>query len=236
MGLLTTFDNTLNKETQQALMVTYTVSQSEQFGGYWIVTRMATKYYRYVGMTYAAAKFCADEKVRQYTRDYARVIAHTDETTGEITPTVVYTKECKSSIAAQKTTGSMWETVVQVNEYDEKIAETLVTDPSTYFQAENQRDYDEEAKSSLQITDVTIMGSEIIQILVSGTNIPDFPLPQYAAKFCTVYVSFNYGTQNEEWQIVPCVNEQWHLDIISTSVAVKCQYGPYMSNVFIAPR
>ena len=114
-------------------MVTYTVSQSEQFSGYWIVTRMATKYYRYVGMTYAAAKFCADEKVRQYTRDYARVIEHTDETTGEITPTVVYAKECKSSIAAQKTTGNMWETVVQVNEYDEKIAETLVTDPSTYF-------------------------------------------------------------------------------------------------------
>ena len=82
---------------------------------------MATKYYSYVGMTYAAAKFCADEKIKQYTRPYARVIAQ-NNLSGETLPVVVYATECKSSISAKKTSGNMWQTVIQVNEYDEKFS------------------------------------------------------------------------------------------------------------------
>lgn len=76
-------------------------------------------------MTYAAAKFCADEKIKQYTRPYARVIAQ-NNLSGEALPEVVYATECKSSISAQKTSGNMWQTVIQVNEYDEKFSTTEV--------------------------------------------------------------------------------------------------------------
>ena len=228
MGLLTTYDNSINKETQQALMITYTVSQSDQYQGYWIVTRMATKYYRYVGMTYNAAKFCAEEKVKQYTRDYARVISQPDTGSGQTIPTVVYIKECKSSIAAQKTSGNMWETVIQVNEYDEKFSLTLLTNPDTLFDVENEREYDEEATGSLRIIEVLYSGNHINHIALQAQGIPDFP--QYGGdKLCTVQINKTYPSDN--WMLMPYDGQGWVLENNPTdNMAVRCLYGPYKSN------
>ena len=235
MGLLTTYDNSINKETSQALMITYTVTQSTEYAGYWIVTRMATKYYRYIGMTYAAAKFCAEEKVKQYTRDYARVISQPDTGSGkpdtgsgQNIPTVVYTKECKSSIAAQKTSGNMWETVIQVNEYDEKFSSTLVTNPQTLFDVENEREYDEESTGSLRITEVLWSGNHINHIALQAQGIPDFP--QYGGdKLCTVQINQTYPSDN--WMLMPYDGQGWVLENNPTdNMAIRCLYGPYKSN------
>jgi hypothetical protein len=96
----------------------------------WRVTRRATKSYKFVGMTEAAAKACADIKKRQYTR-----VTYTDGT-----PAV----ECVADIDVVRTDESdSWEVDINVNETDSKLTSVCVGDPATLFETCADRDYDE---------------------------------------------------------------------------------------------
>lgn len=59
-----------NKITSRELQIQYTSSYSGMYYGSpcYEFHRIATKEYRYVGMTEAAAKACQDAKLAQYTR------------------------------------------------------------------------------------------------------------------------------------------------------------------------
>lgn len=140
MGLLTEYNDT-NKVTNTALNIKYSVEEASftavsSTTRYYRCTRYAQKQYMYVGMDYATALSCQNEKISQYTRSYSRI-------TGESGPYPETFLGCTSDIVAQHQDGGMWSVVIGVNETDEKPSATVPSNVASLFSAENQRDYDE---------------------------------------------------------------------------------------------
>lgn len=108
----------------------------------WSYMRTATKSYRYVGMTLAAARTCAAEMRTKYQRDTkyskwspnATTQEFKDESGGSM---------AMADVALNRVGGGMYEVVISVNETDSKIR---LADAAFagLFAAENNRDYDED--------------------------------------------------------------------------------------------
>lgn len=154
MALLTTYGDN-NKVTEQGLKITY--SQNARFtlvkenGEYKLkpiyhFTRYITKRYKYVGMTKDAARTCQDAKVLQYTKEIKGVIFNPDDQeAGPYVPTDI--KMLVADIASIHNRGHMYDVEIQVNQVDEvwkkwnQVGSTI--EPSKYFDAINESDYDE---------------------------------------------------------------------------------------------
>lgn len=130
---LTTY-GTANKVTDRALQIQYTVEGSTIKVGleervHWEVHRLCTKTYRYVGMTYAAAKTCRDAMIEKYTRTQrvwtrqsASEYEHADVT------------NCQADIACVHDEGGMWHVEIQVSENDvEHVAGTKPSSLASLF-------------------------------------------------------------------------------------------------------
>ena len=117
-------------------MATYVNNGSKQVK-LWVISRTATKDYAFIGMTEAAAKTCAADKVRKYTRSsYA---ADPDSYSGYIAAV-----ECTANIVVCRhdDDSDAWQVRIQVNEHDERVSPVSIPDPAT-FMGLDFRDYDD---------------------------------------------------------------------------------------------
>ena len=147
MSLRTTYGDA-NKLTSTGLCVRYAC---EEQSGLYVFTRYASKTYAYVGMTYDCAKDCAAAKRTQYLRRHNRVSVTapadtTTSTTGTAENTLVYEALC--TISTTHGDGDSWDVEIQVNETEQRAAESSDVSPDSLFAAENSWDYDEGAASA----------------------------------------------------------------------------------------
>lgn len=140
-----------NRQVDEDLAVTYTKTRVYGSWSYasgtsivtvysvWSYTRTATKSYRYVGMTKAAANSCA-EAIRQIYQRNTTVSewGDTDEfkdVDGGSIP--------MADVGVRHVDGDMWEVSVNVHESDSRMRRVPVASAESLFTDEDQRDYDE---------------------------------------------------------------------------------------------
>lgn len=163
-----TFDNT-NKVTNTGLSVTYT----QHFNGnYWEITRYAKKSYSFVGMDKSTAYQCAASKRTQYTRGFRRLDSSTIDEDHPL-PSTVYAYECPTDIAPHHGDGDVWSVQIEVNEQDVVASATMAADPASLFAAENGRNYDEDAGSSVLSLDSAERTGTTLSVKYS-CGIPDY--------------------------------------------------------------
>ena len=122
---------------QMTFTVTSAGQTTTQAGWYWVVSRRARKDYSFVGMTEAAARACAEAKTAMYTR--ASYSADSPQNGGMLAKV-----ECTANIVARRIDddSNAWETRIQVDEYDERLSESMQSDPAS-FMGLGYRYYDE---------------------------------------------------------------------------------------------
>lgn len=153
MGLLTTYGGG-NRVEEQSLFVRYSktlISGNWEWSSYatsgnfiymWECHRYATKRFKYVGMTKAAANSCADALKTALTRSIRVSIWDGSVAEGQ------WTREsggtvCMSEISVNHVAGNMYEVEVNVNEDDVMIAKVADNpNPAYQFSTENNRSYD----------------------------------------------------------------------------------------------
>lgn len=153
MGLLTTY-GAGNRVIEQDLTVTYNkilthqdytyiygVAQEITIHSEWEYHRYASKQYKYVGMTLAAAQTCAAAMITKYTRStkYSEWNS-TGEAAGTFT-TANGGDQLMAQISIVHGDGCMYSVQINVTEDDSRISTSNVT-PSSLFSTENSRDYD----------------------------------------------------------------------------------------------
>ena len=106
----------------------------------WEYIRTASKTYRYVGMSEAAARTKAASLVTLYTR--STKISVWDGTSGQFVH-VDAGDILMTDIVVQHEEGSMWTVAVTVSETDTRTTLSSSSQPSALFATENQRDYEE---------------------------------------------------------------------------------------------
>lgn len=149
MALLTTY-GAGNKVVDSGLAVTY--SRKRVYGEWsyasgtsiitiksaWVYTRCASKSYRYVGMTKAAAELCATD---------LRSLFQRNTMISEWSPEDQDFKDVEggempmAEISVNYVDGQMYEVAVVVSETDERMRKGAAN-VSALFSAENARDYD----------------------------------------------------------------------------------------------
>ena len=116
---------------------------STTLGCVWAYMRTATKCYRYVGMTYSAAKTCADAMLAKYAR--ASKSSEWDGSYHSTAPadrfeTVDAGTVPMADVALEHVDGSMWNVVVNVREADERMSVNSLS-PTAFFPTEQLRTY-----------------------------------------------------------------------------------------------
>lgn len=152
MSLLTSHSDT-NVVIEEALTVTYSSSIVQ---GSWSSTsanvtvwyntmrevhRYARKSFRYVGMTYAAAKACRDAMVTLFTREFKTSYWNSDTMGGGWNDEEGGTLPM-ADVSLTHDEGDAWSVHVRVNEDDvrfRRVSEGAY--PNVLFAAERQRDY-----------------------------------------------------------------------------------------------
>lgn len=119
MALFTTYSDE-NKVTDQALVKRYMTEGTVRMRSGvevtdWKITRYCSKRYRYVGMTEAAARSCAADKIQMYTRQQL-IFASYSPVTGDYTYGATAT--CQADVAPTHDDGMMWHCDISVNETD----------------------------------------------------------------------------------------------------------------------
>lgn len=151
MGLLNSATS-VNRVVDAALHVTYArrvvygswvyvaLNMTTTYYRAWEYSRVATKTYRYVGLTETAAKSVAEELTELFTR--STKVSEWNGTSGEfdVVPAGVVPM---ADVVCQHDEGDAWSVVVNVNEQDSRI--DLAPDKSfgTLFATENSRSYDD---------------------------------------------------------------------------------------------
>ncbi len=105
----------------------------------WEYTRTATKNYRYVGMTGAAATALAAALVDYYTR--TTKTSDWDSSEGQFT-TIDAGSVPMADVVCQHGDGDMWTVSVSVNEEDTRMSRAATASFASLFALENQRAYD----------------------------------------------------------------------------------------------
>lgn len=141
MALISAHSST-NKVTHTGLSVRYR-SETDTDRGLLVVTRYATKVYSFVGMTYSAARDCADAKAAQYLRKHASGYTVTTDADGISAVTPVYVTDTLCSIAMTHGEGDSWDVNISVSEQDVRATTDTSTAPAKLFATENAWDYDE---------------------------------------------------------------------------------------------
>ena len=162
MALLTTANST-NRVVDTALRVVYarrriygawtyvTGNQTVTYTSAWEYTRVATKTYKYVGMTAATANSVVSALTSLYTR--TTKVSEWDTTEGSATfgqfKVVNAGNVPMADIVAQHEDGEMWSAVCSVNEADSRISLSPNESFTSLFATENSRDYDTSSSGPL---------------------------------------------------------------------------------------
>lgn len=206
-----------NKVTRNGLLVRYSVVPN---GSYKECTRTATMSYSYVGMTEAAAKACADEKIAKYTRRFARIASAT---------TCDFVTECKTDISLTHGEGCLWNVELSVNETDVKPSTASDPDLAAIFSDANTRNYDDDVyRGEIRITGVACP-FDIVQVISYSHDLAAFD-PQWIileGYRGGEWVTLETYDRNEEWlQFNPAdtseICEKFRLrfgDLVSNEVA-----------------
>jgi len=149
MALLDTLTSA-NMVTTTGLTVRYNVTPRQSSTGAVVYdyTRTASKRYKYVGLTKAAALAGATEKMGKYTRNYA-VAKDPPAASGAYSDSVT---KCTAGIQPVHDAGNMWSLEIAVDEQDVKSSLLDNLAPGTVFAAENSRDYDDGEGGALVLT------------------------------------------------------------------------------------
>lgn len=165
MSALITQYSSANRDVESALNVIYYKRLAQ---GTWVGTspvassasvtysymheyhRVARKQYKYVGMTEAAAKSCADAMKSLYTRTVKyQKWNSTAGTMGDWESVAQTGTEMSAEIVARHVAGDMWETTISVNEDSVFFSKTdTPRSYSTIFATERQRGYDGESETA----------------------------------------------------------------------------------------
>ena len=121
--------------TKVTLNVTTTYTKA------WEYSRVATKSYRYVGLTEAAAKQIAADYADYYTR--ATKVSEWDSEDGEFKH-VDGGSVPMATVVPQHEDGSMWSVVIFVDEQDTRISLSPNESFTALFATENARTYDDD--------------------------------------------------------------------------------------------
>lgn len=247
MSLLTNW-GPHNMVTEEALCVRYSQAfNNEQ--SYWEVTRLATKQYRFIGMTEATAKACVSAKLAQYTRNYTQIIEREiPASPGSDTMITVHVPiavpECMADIVAvREGDGNAWSVQIAVSEVDMRPYQFRnvgtnefwqpCADPASLFPEANARDYDDDegdpgpAGAALRITSATRGNPDSI----------DFNWTTSLPSVTTADLSAEYSTAAGVWIPVEVVPSQSYDDFGSVldvptdyDLTFRISYGNFVSN------
>lgn len=109
----------------------------------WEYSRVATKSYRYVGLTKEAAESIAADYVDYYTR--ATKVSEWDGEDG-VFEYVSGGAVPMATVVPQHEDGGMWSVAISVNEQDTRISLSANEDFATLFAAEELRQYDDDSE------------------------------------------------------------------------------------------
>ena len=129
-----------NRVVTTALTVTYETERHYEtladgtLQYWWMVTRKASKDYRFINMTEKAVILAAAAKVEMYTRQTRKCISRTLD---KVCPSLT------TSVQPEFNDCGSWDLVINVSETDSTHSATLPADPAALFTDENARDYDE---------------------------------------------------------------------------------------------
>lgn len=129
-----------NRVVTTALTVTYETERHYEtladgtLRYWWMVTRKASKDYRFINMTEKAVILAAAAKVEQYTRETRKCVSRTLD---KVCPSLT------TSVQPEFNDCGSWDLVINVSETDSTHSDTLPADPAALFAEENTRDYDE---------------------------------------------------------------------------------------------
>ena len=224
-----------NMVTTHGLAVRYNVTKKSLDTtpplDYYEYVRTASKRYKYVGLTKAAALAGVATKMGKYTRSYS--IAPT--LPQSLTPTGVYSApvtKCTTGIEPLHEAGNMWSLEISVDEQDTKLSLSPNLAPGDVFNTENARDYDDgEAMPIVLTVGQVSYGAGVLTIPFTYTQnlgqlSPDaitgevwFPGDAVWRKANIVSISGSAGTA----QISGATGE-------FTNAVFRLCYGPYKSN------
>lgn len=233
MALLTEHSDT-NKVTHVGLSIRYRTELASSNNSLRVVTRYATKTYSYVGMTYAAARDCADAKAAQYLRSHpSSYIIETDQETGIawITPICVTDTLCLISMVHGE--GDSWDVNISVAEKDVRATDTAQS-PELLFATENTWDYDESDEGGANTIKILSAradaGSSQISVTYSSKNPLTTPLNMTAwVQYSTGY-SFTMKASLASGSNVIFVNSDYV--IAAGSYVVRILYQNIKSNIY----
>lgn len=168
MALLTSYGST-NCVVESGLVVRY--SKSPVYGQWqyaigvttvtvgkaWQYTRTAAKSYRYVGMTYSAAKSCKADMIAKYTRTVKTsewdALSESTEHFGESSSDNA--SILMADVALVCVGGVAWDVVINVNEVDTRLRESHNGSPDALFASETDRTYGPDGGDASDETETT---------------------------------------------------------------------------------
>ena len=224
-----------NMVTTHGLVVRYNVNKKSLETtppiDYYEYVRTASKRYKYVGLTKAAALAGVATKMGKYTRSYS--IAPTLPQILE--PTAVYSSpvtKCTTGIEPLHEAGNMWSLEISVDEQDTKLSLSPSLAPGDVFNAEKARDYDDDEAMPIVIeVSQASYGAGVLTIAFSyaqslGELSPDaitaevwLPVDGVWRKADITAISSGAGTAQISGAEAEFANASFRLS-----------YGPYRSN------